>query len=225
MLTMNAATSPPRLPCSACSLKTHLADPRQQAMYAVVHGGLSLELRQQSIDYLASLPFDGMAVGGSLGKNRCAGCAVPHCFAGVQMQLELPVAARGRSVSHWLVAHPLCYLPLPPADPSLPPSPPTCREDLFWLLERIMPRLHERTGGSRPVHILGIADPNSIPQVRGLPLVSLTCCLGVLLLFSACRLSTSAAAAAVAALQGPPSALSPCSVCPCPCSLLAACSW
>ena len=60
----------PALP--ACSLKTHLADPRQQAMYAVVHGGLSLELRQQSIDYLASLPFDGMAVGGSLGKNRRA---------------------------------------------------------------------------------------------------------------------------------------------------------
>lgn len=39
-------------------------------MYAVVHGGLSLELRQQSIDYLTSLPFDGYAVGGSLGKDR-----------------------------------------------------------------------------------------------------------------------------------------------------------
>ena len=49
-------------------------------MYAVVHGGLSLELRQQSIDYLASLPFDGMAVGGSLGKNRYAkGCTALLC--------------------------------------------------------------------------------------------------------------------------------------------------
>lgn len=61
-------------PCASpqhpCSLKTHLADVRQQAMYAVVHGGLSLELRQQSIDYLTSLPFDGYAVGGSLGKDR-----------------------------------------------------------------------------------------------------------------------------------------------------------
>ncbi|KAL4457488.1 hypothetical protein ABPG75_012353 [Micractinium tetrahymenae] len=92
----------------ARSLKTHLADVRQQAMYAVVHGGLSLELRQQSIDYLTSLPFDGYAVGGSLGKDR---------------------------------------------------------QDLFWLLERIMPRLHERMGGPKPVHVLGIADPASIPQL------------------------------------------------------------
>ncbi|EFN58624.1 hypothetical protein CHLNCDRAFT_34232 [Chlorella variabilis] len=92
----------------ARSLKTHLADVRQQAMYAVVHGGLSLELRQQSIDYLTSLPFDGFAVGGSLGKDR---------------------------------------------------------GDLFWLLERIMPRLHERGTGTKPVHILGIADPASIPQL------------------------------------------------------------
>lgn len=92
----------------ARSLKTHLADVRQQAMYAVVHGGLSLELRQQSIDYLTSLPFDGFAVGGSLGKDRT---------------------------------------------------------ELFWLLERIMPRLHERMGAPKPVHILGIADPNSIPQL------------------------------------------------------------
>lgn len=51
-------------------MKTHLADIRQQAMYGVVHGGLSLELRQRSIDYLTSLPFDGFAVGGSLGKDR-----------------------------------------------------------------------------------------------------------------------------------------------------------
>lgn len=40
-----------------------------------------------------------------------------------------------------------------------------CRADLFWLLERIMPRLHERAGGDKPVHVLGIADPASIPQV------------------------------------------------------------
>jgi hypothetical protein len=58
-------------------------------------------------------------------------------------------------------------LPLPAAPCRLlpPPFTPTCRVDLFWLLERIMPRLHERTGSNKPVHILGIADPNSIPQV------------------------------------------------------------
>jgi queuine/archaeosine tRNA-ribosyltransferase len=33
-------------------------------MYAVVHGGVDRELRQESIDYLTSLPFDGFAMGG-----------------------------------------------------------------------------------------------------------------------------------------------------------------
>lgn len=54
----------------ARSLRTHLADVKQQAMYAVIHGGIDEELRQRSIDYLTSLPFDGFAVGGSLGKDR-----------------------------------------------------------------------------------------------------------------------------------------------------------
>mmetsp|Transcript_7559 Transcript_7559/g.22414 ORF Transcript_7559/g.22414 Transcript_7559/m.22414 type:complete len:546 (+) Transcript_7559:197-1834(+) len=54
----------------ARSLRAHLADPRRQAMYAVVHGGVDRELRERSAAYLASLPFDGMAVGGSLGKDR-----------------------------------------------------------------------------------------------------------------------------------------------------------
>lgn len=54
----------------ARSLRRHLQDPRQQAMYGVVHGGTDRELRRLSIEYLASLPFDGFAVGGSLGKDR-----------------------------------------------------------------------------------------------------------------------------------------------------------
>jgi hypothetical protein len=37
-------------------------------MYAVVHGGVDRALRQESIDYLTSLPFDGFALGGSFGK-------------------------------------------------------------------------------------------------------------------------------------------------------------
>jgi len=52
------------------SLRAHLADPRQQAMYAVVHGGTDTELRRESAEYLSSLPFDGFAIGGSLGKDR-----------------------------------------------------------------------------------------------------------------------------------------------------------
>merc|ERR1711879_1023953 len=39
-------------------------------MYAVVHGGVDKELRAMSAEYLSSLPFDGFAVGGSLGANR-----------------------------------------------------------------------------------------------------------------------------------------------------------
>jgi len=54
----------------ARSLREHLKDVKQQAMYAVVHGGTDKELRKESLDYLASLPFDGFAIGGSLGKDR-----------------------------------------------------------------------------------------------------------------------------------------------------------
>jgi queuine tRNA-ribosyltransferase len=52
------------------SLDTHLANPNNQAMYAVIHGGLDLRMRSMSCEYLTSLPFDGFAVGGSLGKTR-----------------------------------------------------------------------------------------------------------------------------------------------------------
>lgn len=52
------------------SLDQHQKNPQNQALYAVIHGGLDHELRKQSCDYLTSLPFDGFAVGGSLGKTR-----------------------------------------------------------------------------------------------------------------------------------------------------------
>lgn len=52
------------------SLATHLAQPNNQAMYAVVHGGVDPVLRALSANYLAKMPFDGYAIGGSLGKTR-----------------------------------------------------------------------------------------------------------------------------------------------------------
>ena len=52
------------------SLEEHLKNPNGQAMYAVVHGGIDPLLRQTSIDFLSKLPFDGYAVGGSLGKTK-----------------------------------------------------------------------------------------------------------------------------------------------------------
>ena len=52
------------------AIRTHLADAvRQQAMYAVIHGGVDRELRKMSAEYLGSLPFDGFAIGGSLGRD------------------------------------------------------------------------------------------------------------------------------------------------------------
>ncbi len=52
------------------SLDAHLQNPNNQAMYAVIHGGVDDKLRKESCDYLTSLPFDGFAIGGSLGKTH-----------------------------------------------------------------------------------------------------------------------------------------------------------
>jgi queuine tRNA-ribosyltransferase len=48
----------------------HLKDVKDQSMFCVVHGGIDRELRTKSVDYLTSLPFDGYAIGGSLGNGR-----------------------------------------------------------------------------------------------------------------------------------------------------------
>ena len=52
------------------SLKTHLQNVNNQAMFGVIHGGLDAQLRVESLDFVSSLPFDGYAIGGSLGRNR-----------------------------------------------------------------------------------------------------------------------------------------------------------
>lgn len=52
------------------SLDAHKKDPRDQALYAVIHGGVDRDMRKESIDYLASLDFDGFGIGGSVGKDR-----------------------------------------------------------------------------------------------------------------------------------------------------------
>jgi queuine tRNA-ribosyltransferase len=52
------------------SLATHLNRPNNQAMYAVVHGGINEELRKLSAETLTKEPFDGFAIGGSVGKNK-----------------------------------------------------------------------------------------------------------------------------------------------------------
>jgi len=52
------------------SLDAHLANKQNQAMYSVVHGGINKELRKESCEILTKLPFDGHAIGGSMGKNK-----------------------------------------------------------------------------------------------------------------------------------------------------------
>jgi len=54
------------------SLREHLKDRQNQAMYCVVHGGVDLSLRLSSLRYLTSLSpgFDGIAIGGSLGNTK-----------------------------------------------------------------------------------------------------------------------------------------------------------
>ena len=52
------------------SLDEHLKSPNNQALYAVIHGGIDKKMRKESCNYLSSLAFDGFAIGESLGKNR-----------------------------------------------------------------------------------------------------------------------------------------------------------
>lgn len=52
------------------SLEAHRTQPAHQAMYAVIHGGIDKQLRAFSCAFLSSLPFDGFAIGGSLGKTK-----------------------------------------------------------------------------------------------------------------------------------------------------------
>ena len=52
------------------SLDAHLKNPQGQAIYAVIHGGIDHALRKTSCDFLTNLPFNGFAIGGSVGKNK-----------------------------------------------------------------------------------------------------------------------------------------------------------
>lgn len=52
------------------SLNAHLANPKNQAMYAVIHGGIHNDLREESCAFLTSKAFDGYAIGGSMGKTK-----------------------------------------------------------------------------------------------------------------------------------------------------------
>ncbi len=52
------------------SLRAHLQRPQSQAIYAVIHGGVDPILRKESCEFMVRHPFDGFAIGGSLGKTK-----------------------------------------------------------------------------------------------------------------------------------------------------------
>jgi queuine tRNA-ribosyltransferase len=70
------------------SLARHLESPASQAMYAVIHGGLDRDLRRRSVDFLSALPFDGWAIGGSLGRHRADMLGELVLFFGFVVVLE-----------------------------------------------------------------------------------------------------------------------------------------
>ena len=43
---------------------------KEQLLYGIVQGGEFRDLREESAKYIGSLPFDGFAIGGSLGRSR-----------------------------------------------------------------------------------------------------------------------------------------------------------
>jgi queuine tRNA-ribosyltransferase len=103
----------------ARSLRTHLDDRRQQAMYAIIHGGTDRELRAHSVDVLSALPFDGYAVGGSLGKDREEVRGVragrfaarpgpnPGCASHARDETKIPPSYEGFPTSHALRPAPI----------------------------------------------------------------------------------------------------------------------
>lgn len=52
------------------SLEAHQKDLRGQQIWGVIHGGVDKDLRKESCQILTALPFDGFAIGGSVGKNK-----------------------------------------------------------------------------------------------------------------------------------------------------------
>ena len=52
------------------SLEEHLRSPQNQAMYAVIHGGIDPTMRRHSCEVLSQEAFDGFAIGGSMGKTK-----------------------------------------------------------------------------------------------------------------------------------------------------------
>jgi queuine tRNA-ribosyltransferase len=79
------------------SLKYHMAHPEahaQQGLYGIVHGEVNPELRLKSLAFLTDRPFQGIAIGGSLGKDRVEMATVLDVVA-PQLPVDRPVHLLG----------------------------------------------------------------------------------------------------------------------------------
>jgi len=72
------------------SLRAHAADARGQAMFGIVHGGTDDEARAHSAQWVCARDFDGIAIGGALGRDRAE--------MGVMLARLLPRLDRARPV-------------------------------------------------------------------------------------------------------------------------------
>lgn len=52
------------------SLIEHKKNVQNQALFGIIHGGVDDQLRTMSNNFISSQPFDGIAIGGSLGKTH-----------------------------------------------------------------------------------------------------------------------------------------------------------
>lgn len=76
------------------SLLTHTKNLQHQHMYAVIHGGTDKILRKKSCQILQKLPFEGFAIGGSLGRNR-EELAEISTFTAEQIDPQFPIHLLG----------------------------------------------------------------------------------------------------------------------------------
>ncbi len=65
---------------AARCIKTKLKN--GQALFGIIQGGAYKDLRERSIDFIASLPFDGFGIGGSLGKSKKERSKIMNWFCG-----------------------------------------------------------------------------------------------------------------------------------------------
>jgi queuine tRNA-ribosyltransferase len=66
--------------------------PRHQAVFGIVQGGVHPDLRRLSAERVSAAPVDGLAIGGTLGRDKeemrgVVGMTVPHLEAGVPRHL------------------------------------------------------------------------------------------------------------------------------------------